>query len=133
MATSLDTSEAKEVYFSLEDISFSKLRENAVIQEANNEFVPINNASIIIDFGVAQCWISEDLVVIEPRVGGKTTAALITAEGEEMKITGVTLVQCNRDGKSATFNCLITPDLQNSVVLSFREALNMGMACTRPI
>ena len=54
MATSLDTSEAKEVYFSLEDISFSKLRENAVIQEAHNEFVPINNAPIIIDFGVAQ-------------------------------------------------------------------------------
>ena len=133
MATNLDISDAKEVYFSLENISFSRLRINAVIKEADNEFVQINNENKVIDFGVAQCWISEDLVVIEPRIGGKTTTALITAEGEKMKITGVTQVQCIREGISTTFNCLITPDLINSIVLSYREALNIGTICTRPL
>ena len=133
MAISLDTSEAKEVYFTLDNLSFLRLRENAVIQDPGHEFVPIANVPIIIDFGVAQCWISEDLVVIEPRIGGKTTASLVTAEGEQMQITGVTLVQCHREGKSFTFNCLITPDLENTVVLSYREATNIGIACTRAI
>ena len=116
----------------MEDVSFSRLRKNAVIKEEDNDFVQINNENKIIDFGVAQSRISEDLVIIEPRIAGKTTAQMITAGGGNMKISGVTQVQCTRAGKNTTFNCLITPDLKNSIVLSYREALNIGTVRTRP-
>ena len=133
MAANFDTwATNTEIYCSMEDVSFSRLRKNAVIKEDDNDFVQISNESKIIDFGVAQSWISEDLVIIEPRIAGKTVAQMITASGENMKITGVTIIQCIRAGKNTTFNCLITPDLKNSIVLSYKEALNIGAVRNSP-
>ena len=71
-------------------------------------------------------WISEDLVTIEPKQAGPTIAHMVTAGDEQMKISGVTQIQCSKKGVLTTFNCLITPDLENSVVLSYRDAFTMG-------
>merc|ERR1712008_59527 len=109
------------VYFTLDNLSFLRLRENAVIQDPGNEFVPIANVPIIIDFGVAQCWISEDLVVIEPRIGGKTTASLVTAEGEQMEITSVTPVICICSPSAVTNDAVVFPPILGSITTRSSE------------
>ena len=57
---------------------------------------------------------------------------MVTESGENMNISGVTIIQCNRAGVDTTFNCLITPDLKNSIVLSYKEALNIGTIRNSP-
>ena len=116
-----------EMRCSFEGISFFRLQKNAVIKEQDNDFVLIEGEQRIVDFGVSQSWISEDLVTIEHRAAGQTTAHMITSGGEEMKITGVSLLQCSNKNVSTIVNCLITPDLINSIVLSYRDSISMGI------
>ena len=120
-------------YCTLLNVSFSRLRVNALEQSEGNDFVPIENETRIIDFGVSQTYISEDLVNIESREAGPTTAHTVTANGNYIRITAVTQLECTHFGYKTFVNCLVTPDLQNTLIVCWKDAQKIGIMSEEPI
>ena len=120
-------------YCTLLNASFARLRVNALEQSKGNNFEPIVAETKIIDFGVSQTYISEDLVHIESREAGPTTAHTVTANGDYIRITAVTQLECTHFGHKIVVNCLVTPDLENTLIICWKDAQEMGSMSEEPI
>ena len=120
-------------YCMLLNSSFARLRVNALEQSEGNIFEPILAETKIIDFGVSQTYISEDLVHIESREAGPTTAHTVTANRDYIRITAVTQLECTHFGHKIVVNCLVTPDLENTLIVCWKDAQEMGSMSEEPI
>ena len=120
-------------YCTLLNTSFARLRVNALQQSEGNIFEPVVAETKIIDFGVSQTYISEDLVHIESREAGPITAHTVTANRDYIRITAVTQLECTHFGNKIVVNCLITPDLENTLIVCWKDAQEMGSMSEEPI
>jgi hypothetical protein len=131
MAEAIYSTASRIQYCSIQDVSFFRPYLSDTRYGTSKDFAPITHETKIVDFGIQQSYISEDLVQ-ESGTASVTTTHLVTTEGSNVKVTGVTEIKCVHLGKSTTNSCLVSPDVINTVVVSWVDAHSIGALSSRP-
>ena len=92
MSEAVYSTASKIQYCSILDVSFYRPYLTGPKYKTTRGFAPISHETKIIDFGIQQSYISEDLVQ-ESSTNSVTASHLVTAGGSNIKVTGVTEIK----------------------------------------